>query len=243
MQLVIDIGSSHTKTGLFSGRDLVSSHSFDGIPDPETLSAWLKLYPSPYATIVSSVNQEAPELYDFIKQNMILVLVDSQMSLPVKVDYRTPETLGNDRLAGIMGAYGRFPVKDVLVIDAGTCITYDLLDKNGVYQGGSISPGRRMRFQALNKFTARLPLVNGNDEMALTGKDTTTSIQSGVQHGILSEVAGIIGLYQQQYKDVTVVLTGGDSAFFDKNLKINIFVAPNLVLEGLNLMLECHAKV
>src|SRR5690606_34521365 len=166
-----------------------------------------------------------------------------QLPIPITNGYATPETLGADRLAGVIGAKNIYPENPVLVIDAGTCITYDFIDKAGFYAGGSISPGLRMRFKAMNHFTGKLPEVEV--DMNITGfkssygKDTQESLISGVVNGLLFEVEGFIKKYNNQYLDLRVILCGGDSTFFDTRLKNSIFahqilLEPNLVMIGLN---------
>ena len=159
-------------------------------------------------------------------------------SLPVTLDYDTPETLGADRVAGVVAASHLYPAQNVLLIEAGTCITYDLVDAGRVYRGGSISPGMNMRFRALNTFTGKLPLIEASGEAALTGKTTAASIQSGVINGMIAEMEGIIMRYERIYENLTVVASGGYLDYFDKILKNNIFAVPNIVVKGLNIILE-----
>jgi type III pantothenate kinase len=145
-------------------------------------------------------------------------------------------------LAGVVGASQMFPAADVLVIDAGTAITYDLLTCSGEYLGGGISPGINMRYRGLHTFTDRLPLLNSYDVADLIGSDTASCIYSGVLNGALAEMEGIIFRYQKLYPGLKIVLTGGDFNYFDKTLKIKTFAAPNLVLEGLNLILRFNLE-
>jgi type III pantothenate kinase len=152
--------------------------------------------------------------------------------------YNTPETLGKDRLAGVVGAMQLMPASDILVIDAGTALTYDIVTSSGEYLGGAISPGITMRYKALHTFTNRLPLLDYNDDAQLIGYDTSSCIHSGVLNGAAAEMEGIIQQYRQIYPGLRIILTGGDQNYFDKRLKIKTFAAPNLVLEGLNLILD-----
>ena len=171
-----------------------------------------------------------------------LVILDENTPLPIKNLYETPATLGKDRLAAAVGARAIFPGKNVLSIDAGTCITYDFLTKDGEYLGGSISPGIRMRFRAMHAFTGRLPLVEPEDFTGLIGKTTAESLLSGVINGVCEEIKGLIARYNEQYEDLTAVITGGDHEYLHNKLKINIFAVPDLVLPGLNEILDCHDK-
>jgi type III pantothenate kinase len=151
--------------------------------------------------------------------------------------YATPTTLGVDRIAGVCGAKHMSPKTNVLVIDAGTCITYDFLDRDGNFLGGGISPGLMMRFNAVHNFTARLPLVPLVEIAPLIGDSTETCIQSGVINGLIEELGGIISLYRQKFEGLAVILSGGDARFFENKLKGSIFAVPELVLSGLNSIL------
>ena len=152
--------------------------------------------------------------------------------------YTTPATLGVDRIAAICGAIEIFPQQNCLVVDAGTCINYEFLDAALNYHGGAISPGIQMRFDALHKFTARLPLIKEFNKTELVGNSTESCMTSGVVNGVVAEVNGIIEKYAQKFPDLGVILCGGDAYFFENNLKQPIFAAPDLVLHGLNRILQ-----
>jgi type III pantothenate kinase len=154
--------------------------------------------------------------------------------LPIKNNYATPKSLGKDRLAAAVGAWSLFPNQNSLSIDVGTAIKFDLINQASEYIGGSISPGISLRFQSLHNFTAKLPLVQYKNSHPLIGFDTETSILSGVLNGINSEIDGLIELYKVQYPDLKIILSGGDSIYFENNLKSNIFAVSNLVQIGLN---------
>jgi type III pantothenate kinase len=160
------------------------------------------------------------------------------MRFPVNSKYISMESLGMDRLSAVIGAGCIFPKKNILVFDAGTCLTIDCLDSNMNYLGGRISPGLSMRFQALNNFTDKLPLLSSSKGAKFIGNDTNSSIIAGVQNGIIAEVSNFISDYTKQNKDIIVVFTGGDCFFFEKELKISIFADPFLVLKGLNEILD-----
>ena len=159
-------------------------------------------------------------------------------NVPITVKYKTPNTLGKDRLAGVVAAAVLYPNKNVLVIDAGSCITMDYIDKNKVYFGGRISPGIEMRYNSLKKFTKNLPKLTINTSFNLIGNDTNSSIVSGVQSGILAEVETIITDLRKENESLFVVVTGGDTIFFENTLKNSIFADPFLVLKGLNEILK-----
>ncbi len=168
-----------------------------------------------------------------------LLFVRSGLLLPIKVLYKTPETLGNDRLANVCAAWSLYPEQNSLVIDLGTCIKYDFVSASGTYPGGSISPGLSMRYKALTRFTSQLPYFKPVDEFPeLTGQSTEGAIRSGVENGILEEVNGIIARYQELFDQTRIILTGGDHSKFADKLKSVIFAAPNLTLTGLKVILD-----
>jgi type III pantothenate kinase len=159
-------------------------------------------------------------------------------NIPVTNFYKTPDTLGKDRLAGIVAAHSLYVKENVLVIDAGTCITYDLITTKGEYYGGSISPGLNMRFKALHTFTEKLPLVSLLNFEELIGTDTNTSILSGVINGLIAETDAIIERYKELYSALKIIICGGDAQFLVDRLKNSIFAVPELVLIGLNEILD-----
>jgi type III pantothenate kinase len=163
------------------------------------------------------------------------------MAIPIFTNYNTPETLGKDRLAGIVGANKEYPNKNILVIDAGSCITFDFF-MDDTYCGGRISPGLQMRYDALYTFTNQLPQISISDTHFMIGKDTNSSIISGVQQGAIDEMDAVIDIFRKENKDSVVILCGGDYNFFDKHLKNSIFADPFIVLKGLNIILEFNAK-
>lgn len=233
MNLVIDYGNSTAKVGIFDHQNLMDKRVFASV---ESLQHFLSTTDAENI-IISSVKTNAQLVSSWVKAKGQTFILDKDLPLPVKNLYKTPETLGVDRLAGVCGAQQIFPLNDCLVIDAGTCITYDLVDRNGNYYGGSISPGVNMRFQAMHTFTARLPLVSAKREVNLTGDSTETAMQSGVMNGISAEMEGIIHRYAAQFDGLKVILCGGDTAFFENKLKASIFASPELVLVGLNSIL------
>ena len=161
---------------------------------------------------------------------------------PIVNKYQSPETLGSDRLALAVGGFHAFPGKAVLILDLGTCMTFDLIDNEGAYLGGSISPGLQMRLKALHTFTAKLPRVKLSEPKDLLGKNTKESILSGVVLGMAMELTGTIDAYEERYPQIKVILTGGDAPFFDKKLKNSIFADPDLLLKGMNFILTQNAR-
>lgn len=236
-QLVIDIGNSRTKVAIFDNRRLIKNEIL-----PHLAEARLKSYIEEYSiqqSIISSVKDDVGALEDTLAESTAYTRFSAELTNGVKLEYKSPGTLGLDRLAGVIGARTLYPERTCLVIDSGTCITYDAVDQGGVYKGGSISPGLNMRLKAMHEFTGRLPLVELSDFDGLYGNDTVTSMLSGVVNGTLAEVTGFIEKYKNQYSDLQVILCGGDSKFFDSRLKSSIFAhtlktEPDLVLIGLN---------
>lgn len=233
MNLVVDFGNSSAKIGIFEDQDLVEQHIFT---TPGDLKIFLQNFSADHF-IISTVTKDATEVSSWATKIDSKLILNRDLPLPVRIQYSTPETLGVDRIAGVCGAQKMFPDANCLVIDAGTCITYDFLDEAGDFRGGGISPGLKMRFNAVHTFTARLPLVAPVDDVPLIGDSTETCIQSGVIHGAVSEIDGIIARYQQKFPELKVILSGGDTRFFENKLKGFIFAVPELVLSGLNSIL------
>ncbi len=194
---------------------------------------------SPSCGILCSVVDVDPEVVDLLNHSLLKFYVfDETLKLPVKNNYKTPQSLGKDRLAAIVGAWKDYQNKDILVVDAGTAITYDFLAADGVYWGGNISPGMTIRFKSLNKYTKRLPLVDKQGDMPELGYDTETAIRSGVVGGIIKEIDAYINEYKELYPELLVFLTGGHSLYFEKKLKNPTFADRNLILTGLNEILN-----
>jgi len=242
--LVIDIGNSRTKLAVFNNREI---HHFEihHSADTTLISRLLEEYDIK-ASVISTVKDGIGELETILSQRTDYKRFLAASQHLINLNYRTPETLGLDRLAGVIGARSLFPGRDCLVIDAGTCITYDAIDSAGNYGGGSISPGLAMRYKALHTLTGRLPLVSEEPDFnAKQGNDTATSMISGVQNGIFYEVKGFIENYSLLYPDLQIILCGGDANFFDTRLKNTIFAdtfktEPHLVLIGLNEVIYQH---
>ncbi len=238
MNLVIDIGNTYTKIAVFKRDELLHTEQHQNL-DADILDKFLNDYPVTTA-IISSVKKDREEWENVLAEKVKLIAFNTGMTNGIINHYLTPQTLGPDRLAAVIGAKHLFPGKDSLIIGCGTAITYDWVDAAGNYFGGSISPGLNMRYKALNSFTASLPMVSADDTFEVNyGSDTTTAIRSGVQNGIKFELAGFIESYKKEGKDINIVLSGGDSIFFATLLKNSIFapyikIEPYLVLKGLN---------
>ena len=237
--LVIDIGNTNSKLGIFNGRELIANQSLKHLTT-DVLIDLIGLYSINNSTI-SSVGRELEEVIDVLRTHTDYFPFSTDVNTGIKNYYASPKTLGLDRWAKIIAAHQCYPGKRCFIIDAGTCITYDLLTGQSEYFGGSISLGLHMRFEALHHFTRRLPLVewNSTDTEIPKGTDTRSAIKNGVLQGIVNEVEGFIALHNKENKDVTVLITGGDAAFLLEQLKNSIFAPqiihdPYLVLKGLN---------
>jgi type III pantothenate kinase len=169
------------------------------------------------------------------------IKLDKHTPIPIKNNYKTPETLGYDRLAAAVGSAALFPHQNILIIDFGTAITYDLIINNS-FEGGAIAPGMQLRFKSLNQFTSRLPLLKPKEDYEIPGKTTEASILNGVIQGIKNEVEGTINSYSKEYSKLITVITGGDMEFFAKIIKIGIFAEPKLIAKGLNNILNYNVE-
>ena len=238
MNLIIDIGNTSSKVAIFNKSDIIKQQIFIKLTLAEILSFSNGFAIS--ASIISSVKKTDNNIQAIISHFNSLFLT-RKTAIPILNDYKTTETLGKDRLAGIVGANALFPNKNILLIDAGSCITFDFFLERK-YCGGRISPGLQMRYNALHTFTNQLPQISVSDMHFTFGKDTSSSIISGVQQGAIDEVDTVIDTFRKENKDSIVILCGGDYNFFDKHLKNSIFADPFIVLKGLNIILELNAK-
>ena len=243
MNLCIDIGNTRTKVAVFDADGSLVKLIIREDYTSGKLDKVLKKYEIENV-IVSSVRKKQGK-YKRMLGNKVKTFfeLNHETPIPVKNLYQTPETLGKDRLAGVVGAFYLFPGSDALVVDAGTCITYDVIDSKGNYFGGSILPGIEMRFKSLNTFTARLPLVHRDVLDSHIGDTTLTSIQTGIQFGVVYEMKGFIAKYRENYPDIRVLVTGGDASFFESQMENQIFAVPDLVLMGLNQILNYNVDI
>ncbi|MCG8329975.1 MAG: type III pantothenate kinase [Chitinophagales bacterium] len=242
MNLAIDIGNTRVKVGVFDDARLEFYFVFDNISLEKIndLATNHKIENIIYSSVNNSFNTE--EIAK-LSSNIVFLELTSDTPLPIKNLYRTPKTLGKDRLAAVIGAWANFPGKDCLIVDVGTCITYDILQADGAYLGGNIAPGINMRLKAMHAFTARLPeLETRTISRQWIGDSTDTAMQNGAQVGALMEATAFIDYCEQRFGTLEVIFTGGDADFFANHLKRKIFVNQNLVLEGLNKILEYNVE-
>ena len=237
MKIIIDAGNTFVKAGVFENKNIFETFRTKSLSVP-FLEQILKKHPHISNVLLSSVLEISEDIKIFLRKFKNYVIFDSSTKIPVINKYKTPETLGNDRLAGVVGAFAKFPGENILVIDAGSCLTFDFINGKGEYTGGSISPGLNMRFNALHTFTGKLPLVSLSEHCELTGTDTQSSILSGVINGLVFETDEVIIQYQKKYPSLKVLVCGGDGSFLADRLKSSIFAIPELVLIGLNEILD-----
>ena len=249
MNLVIDFGNTFTKFFIFNDDEIILQEVEENIIFFEKSIFFKKKIEKLKkkflikACILSSVTNFHKTFLSFLNEEFnFFCILDEKLNLPIKNLYKTPKTLGKDRLAGVIGGNHLFANQNILVIDSGTAITFDFLNEKNQYLGGTISMGLQMRFKALNHFTQKLPLCKAKNDFEIIGNNTETAIISGVQNSIIFEVEGYIENLKQTYPNLKVIFTGGDAFFFDKKLKTIIFVVSNLVAIGLNKILNFNYK-
>ena len=241
MNLIVEQGNTMLKIAVFDNDRIVTSWHKEN-SEPSCICEVIEQF-RPDKGIMSSVINGNEKMIITLEAKLAYFLwLDETALLPVSIEYETRNTLGSDRIAAVVGANHLQPGHNILVIDAGTAITYELLEAPGVYKGGNISPGLTTRFRALNSFTNRLPFVEAQADVPLIGTSTETAIRAGVVNGMVYEIDGTIHALKAKYGDILVYLTGGDAMFFGKQLKNRTFVELNLVLIGLNRILEHNAK-
>ncbi len=238
MNLVIDAGNTLVKTAVFQNNRLLDRQTFLKENFSENFQSIRKNFSQIENSVISSVTSNDHSIKTEVKNEYFLLELNQEIKLPFMNKYATPSTLGKDRIALVAAAVQSYPDENVLIIDAGTCITYDFKTSEEIYLGGAISPGMEMRFKSLHKFTANLPLVIAKPEAELIGNSTETSILSGIINGIRMELEGVIDAYTSEFEDLTVIFTGGDSQILSIPLKNSIFANSNFLLEGLNFILE-----
>jgi type III pantothenate kinase len=241
VNLIIEQGNTTTKLAVYNKGVIETSFSYKRF-DASLLEPFFVKYDlqagimstviDPDTTLISVLNSFLPRF----------IFLDEQVPLPLKIRYQTPETLGKDRVAAVVGATTLQPGRDILVIDAGTAITYEWVDASGTYWGGNISPGMTTRFKALHQFTGKLPLLQEAEEIPPLGYNTQTAIQAGVVNGIIYEMDAYIDELRLKHPNLLVFLTGGHSFYFERRLKNTIFADINLVLTGLNRILEYNVE-
>lgn len=243
MNLVVDVGNTQIKFAVFDGDQIVEKTVANSESALETLNNCILAHPKLSKAILSTTAEVTDIFHKTLSKNLKLVEFSHESKINFKNNYKTPQTLGLDRIALVAAAAETYPHHNVLVIDAGTCITYDFIDKHLVYQGGAISPGLQMRFKAMHTFTEKLPLVTEPVQTdTYIGKSTHEAMQIGVFKSICYEIDGYIEDYLADYEDLTVVLTGGDYYLLSASIKNSIFATQNFLLKGLIKILQLNSN-
>jgi len=236
LNLIIDIGNSRAKVGIFDKQSIVAKETFEYLTIDDIINISEK-YPIKNAIISASGLVES-NLISYLNDHFNFIDLNYNTPLPIIIEYQTPETLGKDRIASAVAAWTIFPKQTSLVIDMGTCMTTNLIDKKGNFLGGNISPGIQMRIKAMYHFTAKLPLAPLNIPEHELGKNTIEALQNGAIKGTFYEIKAFITEINQKYQINNVILTGGDADLFAKLVNFEIFAVPNLVMMGLNEILQ-----
>lgn len=244
MDLIVDIGNSYAKLAVFDSESKLIYREVLELNFLEQVLGDLKIkFPAISWAIVSSVGESASVYLESLKTSYQVLELTNKLPVPFVNAYKTPETLGVDRVALVSGALKSFSDTAVLVIDAGTCVTYEFVDAEQTYFGGAISPGLRMRYKAMHTFTENLPLLESSSDIKLTGGTTSESMHSGASLGLIFEIEAYISQYKEQNPDLKVILTGGDAEFLRDYIKSDIFVNSNLLLEGLLHILNYNKEI
>ncbi len=245
MNLIVDIGNTRTKIAFFENNELVEKAILENGTLGELSAATAGLAID--GAILSATGLDTEGVENFLNQHYPFVRFDHTTPIPIKNKYKTPETLGKDRLAAVIAAKMMFPKDNCLVIDAGTCLTYNFVTANNMFIGGNITPGLTMRLKAMHHFTAKLPEIERHTEgvefMDILGTTTETAVRIGAQVGVLAEVEGFVARFIRNFGKIKVVLTGGDGEFLMKHVVLSErYFERHLVLEGLNQILNFNLK-
>ena len=242
MILVIDVGNTQVKAAVFEDDILIEKCIFPQFDSENEIKKILKNFKKISQIAVSNVGKLEKEVFTNINSDIKVTIIDRNFKFPFTNLYASPNTLGIDRMVLAAGAVFKFPKNNRLVIDAGTCITYDYIDEEDNYLGGAISPGILLRYHSLNNYTANLPLLQTEIPESTVGNSTNNAIHSGVINGILFEIDGFISSYIQDNENFIIILTGGDAEFLAKRLKNTIFANSNFLLESLNQTIQYNQK-
>ena len=240
MNLIIDAGNTAVKLAVFEEGQLVHIQHVDAVY--QDFKVIHEEYPQINSVLICDVRGLDWDFLNKIFESKKIFKTASTLRFPFINAYKTPKTLGVDRMGLMAAAAKTYPKQNVLVIDVGTCITYDVLTQENTYVGGLISLGYNMRYKSLNEFTGKLPLIAHRSTETTLGVDTQSSIQAGVFHGVFHEIQGQIDHFRHKYQDLTIILTGGDCKQLSKRLKNTIFAHPNFLVTGLDYILELNKK-
>jgi type III pantothenate kinase len=242
MLLAVDVGNTRIKTAVFENDTLLEVFVFEKEKLSKKIEFILKNFSKITKMVVASVGNTVKSDFLAFENSVKITFITKESSFPFANLYASPKTLGTDRMVLAAGAVLKFPKQSRLVIDAGTCITYDYVDENDKYLGGSISPGIRLRYESLHQFTAKLPLLTKSMPENVIGNSTNESIHSGVINGVVNEIDGFIDYYKTLNDNFIIILTGGDAEFLAMRLKNTIFANPNFLLESLNQTYQFNQK-
>lgn len=237
MLLILDIGNTNIKYALYENDQcqhigVLDSEEDSNFEEIKNIHPITHIF---YSDVRRRFSNRISTIFPTVKKTS---LTTDLLKFPFKNNYKTPETLGSDRMALMAAASFKYPKQACLVIDMGSCITYDFIDADAVYYGGSISPGIRMRYKALHKQTARLPELLPRRPESILGQSTETSIHAGVYYGIIAELEYQIDTYVEKHSNLKIILTGGDHIRLSKSIKKPIFAEPNFLLEGMQALLQ-----
>lgn len=242
MILTIDVGNTRIKGAVFEDNVLLEGFVFMKTEHEENIQNILKKYEKITHLVVASVGYLEKDSFLHYNNSLKVHFISHNDPFPFINHYATPQTLGIDRMVLAAGATIQFPKQNRLVIDVGTCVTYDFIDENDVYLGGAIAPGLRLRYESLHNYTAKLPLLESKSPDSFIGRSTAESIHSGVVNGFVYEIDGFIDEYKAHYSNFIIILTGGDTDFLAKRLKNTIFANSNFLLESLNQTFQYKIK-
>lgn len=228
--LCLDFGNTRLKVAVFVEDNLTEVIVLRD--QSQHLAEIIAAY-KPQASILSSVINHEPGVEELLSRHTRFHKLSNSSKLPFTIPVGKPETMGADRLAIAASAVFLFPGKNNVAVGLGTCITYNFINQQSEFLGGSISPGMEMRFRAMHEFTAKLPLVKSDWNVPLIGYDTATNLQSGVILGMAKEIDGMLDLYSEKFGNFNALLTGGDIQLFRPHLKNKIFADPDLIFKGL----------
>ncbi len=245
VNLCIDWGNTAVKAAIFQDKRLTYTDNFSDHDAVSRVSSIIDEHKPTKGILCSVVNDNSTAALEKLTSSKLksFIKLDSNTYLPIMNAYTNPESLGADRLALAVGAWAVYPDMNTLVVNLGTCATYNFTQKNKTFRGGAISPGLQMRLRAMEEFTDKLPYVRLDGELLLIGYDTATCMRSGAVFGLAKEIDGMVQEYGSQYPDFNAILTGGDAAFFAGKLKSKIFADPELLFRGLNLILNYNVPI
>lgn len=234
MILAVDVGNTRIKSAVFENNTIKENLIYETQNFFSSIEKILTQYPKIEGIVISSVGSFEKSSFESLQKRTKIHFIDRDKPFPFKNNYASPQTLGIDRMVLAAGAVLQFPNKNRLIIDAGTCVTYDYVDENNIYYGGAISPGLRLRYEAMHQYTAKLPLLKLENPENIIGNSTSESMHSGVVNGLTFEIDGYINALTKQKENFIIILTGGDAIFLAKRLKNTIFANSNFLLESLN---------